>query len=347
MQKLSTVLMVVFFGSSLLFAGKESEHFQPLPAKAPVPKDNPMSAEKVELGKQLFFDPRLSKDGTVSCNSCHDVMGSGTDSKAFSTGVGGKLGGRSAPTVWNAAFQSVQFWDGRAKNLEEQAKGPLTNPIEMAMGTHDFVMGRIKKVPGYVSQFDKVFGKNAVTIENVSKAIAAFERTLITPNAPLDRYLKGDKKAMTAQAVRGMNLVIELNCVQCHNGKNLSGPELPQGEANWQKFPLIPDEEYTKKYNLLADKGRAEVTKDPEHEHYYRVPTWRNVALTAPYFHNGAVKNLGEAVRVMAKLQLGKTLTDTQVNEIVEFLKSTTGEFPKITMPRIPETIGFSILDEG
>lgn len=338
------LLLQVLF-SVATFAGKEAEYFQPLPAKAPVPKDNPMTAEKIELGKQLFFDPRLSKDGTISCNSCHNVMGNGTDNKAFSAGVGSKLGGRSSPTVWNAAFQSVQFWDGRAKDLEEQAKGPLTNPIEMAMDSHDLAVERLRKIPDYVVSFEKVFGKSGLNINNAAKAIAAFERTLITPNAPLDKYLRGDKKAMTKQAIKGMNLVIELNCVQCHNGKNLSGPDLPIGEASWQKFPLIPDDVYTPKYKLLADKGRAEVTKDSEHDHYYRVPTWRNIALTAPYFHNGSVKTLEEAVRVMAKVQLAKEVTDEQVADIVEFLKSATGEFPKIVMPRLPQTPGSSLID--
>jgi len=242
-------------------------------------------------------------------------------------------------------FQSVQFWDGRAKDLEEQAKGPLINPIEMSMEDHDFVMNRVKKIPGYVTQFDKVFGKGKVTIDNAAKAIAAYERTLITPDSPFDKYLKGNKRAMSAQAVRGMKTVIELNCVQCHNGVNLSGPPLPVGEANWQKFPLIPDEEYTPKYRFLDDKGRAEVTKNPEHERYYRVPTWRNVAITAPYFHNGSVKTLDEAVRVMAKVQLGKTLTDVQVADIVEFLKATTGVIPKQRLPLLPQTPGSSVVD--
>jgi cytochrome c peroxidase len=337
--------LLILLTCSSLFAGRESEYFKPLPNLPPIPKENPMTPEKVELGKQLFFDPRLSKDGSVSCNSCHNVMGGGTDNKAFSVGVGGKLGGRSSPTVWNAAFQSVQFWDGRAKNLEEQAKGPLVNPIEMSMDSHDFVMSRINKIPGYVRQFEKVFGKGKPTIDNAAKAIAAYERTLITPDSPLDKYLKGNKKALSAQAIRGMNLVIDINCVQCHNGVNLSGPPLPEGEAHWQKFPLIPDDVYTPKYRLTEDKGRAEVTKDPEHEHYYRVPTWRNIALTAPYFHNGSVKTLPEAVRVMAKLQLGKTLKDNEVEDIVEFLKSTTGLLPKQRLPLLPQTPGESVVD--
>lgn len=335
------LIVVAFFALSALAEGP----FLPLPKKAPAPKDNPFSVHKVELGKQLFFDPRLSKDGTVSCNSCHNVMGGGTDNKAFSAGVGAKLGGRNSPTVWNSAFHSVQFWDGRAPTLEDQAKGPLTNPVEMAMPNHDAVVDRVKSLPGYVSQFEKVFGKNSVNIDNIARAIATYERTLITPNSPLDRYLRGDKKAMSAQAIRGMNTVIDVGCVSCHTGSNLNGPAMPVGEGFYQKFPTFTDNAYVKKYDLMKDKGRAEHTKNEEDEHFYRVPTWRNVALTAPYFHNGSVKTLDEAVRVMAKVQLNKDLTDAQVGDIVAFLNATTGEFPKQTMPQLPDSAGLSLVD--
>ncbi|NBY18907.1 cytochrome-c peroxidase [bacterium] len=293
--------------------------------------------EKVSLGRQLYIDPRLSKDGTVSCNSCHNVMASGGDNRAFSAGVGGKLGGRSAPTVWNSAFHTVQFWDGRAASLEDQAKGPLTNPIEMAMDSHEAVVDRISKIPGYVSQFKKVFGDKGVTIDGVAKAIAAYERTLITPNSPFDRYVKGNKKAMSPQAVRGMNTVIEVGCVSCHTGKNFNAPDdLAMGEGFYQKFPTFTDNEYVTKYKFLDDKGRGALTKNEDDNYFFRVPTWRNVALTAPYFSNGAVKTLDEAVRVMAKVQLNKELSANQVADIVEFLKALTGERPKQPMPELP-----------
>ncbi len=314
-----------------------------LPNEARAPKDNPTTPAKVELGKKLYFDPRLSKDGTLSCNSCHNVMGNGTDNRAFSVGVGGKLGGRSSPTVWNSAFHSVQFWDGRAPSLEEQAKGPLTNPVEMAMENHDAVMARVKSIPGYTPEFEKVFGKNSVNIDNLAKAIAAFERTLIAKSA-FDRYANGDKKALSAQAVRGMNTVIEVGCIACHSGKNFNGPELEMGQGFYQKFPTFEDNEYVKKYDLLKDEGRFQVTKAEEDKHMFRVPTWRNVAFTAPYFHNGSVKTLDEAVRVMAKVQLNKELTNDQVADIVAFLNSLNGEFPKIAMPRLPETPGITLL---
>lgn len=308
-----------------------------LPKTPVIPKDNPMTPEKIYLGRQLYMDPRLSKDGTVSCNSCHNVMASGGDNRAFSAGVKGQLGGRSAPTVWNSAFHTVQFWDGRAASLEEQAKGPLTNPIEMGMDSHEVVMERIGKIPGYVSQFKKVFGERGMTIDNLAKAIAAYERTLITPNSPFDRYVRGDKNAMSAQAVRGMNTVMEVGCVSCHTGKNFNAPDdLAMGEGFYQKFPTFTENEYVKKYKFLEDKGRGGVTKDEGDNYFFRVPTWRNVALTAPYFSNGAVKTLDEAVRVMAKVQLNKELTTNQVADIVEFLKALTGERPKQTMPELP-----------
>lgn len=328
-------------------AAKLDLPWAPLPAKAPAPKDNPTTPEKVELGKQLFFDQRLSRDGSVSCNSCHNVMSGGGDSRATSLGVSLKTGKRSAPTVWNSAFHSVQFWDGRAPTLEEQAKGPLINPVEMAMDDHNVVVERVKAIPGYVTQFKKIFGgKDPVTIDNLAKAVAAYERTLITQNSPFDRYMKGDKKAISAQAERGMRTVVELGCIACHNGPNFNGPTLGPGEGQFRRFPTFTDNAYVEKYHLLDDLGRAEVTKNEEEDgHMFRVPTWRNVALTAPYFHNGSVPTLDLAVRVMAKVQLNKDLTDQQAADIVAFLESLTGEFPKQTMPRLPETPGKVLIE--
>ncbi len=319
--------------------------FEPLPKEVPVPADNPMSAAKVELGKQLYFDPRLSIDGTVSCNSCHNVMGSGTDNRATSVGVDGQRGGRSAPTVWNAAFLTAQFWDGRAATLEDQAKGPPLNPIEMGMPSEEAVEERLKAIPGYVEQFEAVFGgKDAVSYDNMAKAIAAFERTLITRNSPFDRYLAGEKDALSEQAKRGMKLFEKVGCGSCHSGPNFAGPtSLPMGEGFYQKFPIVASK-YDAQYDLKADKGRYEVTKDKADINVWRVPTLRNVAVTAPYFHNGAVKTLDEAVRVMAKSQLDVELSDAEVRDMVAFLESLTGEFPEITMPRLPDTNGTSLV---
>lgn len=312
--------------------------FEALPEKPPIPVDNPMSEAKVKLGKQLFFDPRLSIDGTVSCNSCHNVMSNGTDNRAVSIGVDAQKGGRSAPTVWNAAYLTAQFWDGRAATLEDQAKGPILNPIEMGMPDEASVVKRIKSIPGYARQFKEVFsGKNPVTYDNIAKAIASYERTLITPNSRFDRYIKGDKKALAKNAIRGMKLVEEIGCTSCHTGPNFAGPtNLKTGEGFYQKFPTFPGSSYDKKYQFTKDKGRYEVTKKDEDKHMWRVPTWRNVALTAPYFHNGSVMTLEEAVKIMAKTQLDKELSEKQTKDITAFLNSLSGEFPHQPMPRLP-----------
>jgi len=311
--------------------------FEPLPKKVPIPADNPQTPAKIELGQQLFFDPRLSKTGTVSCNTCHNVMLGGDDNRANSFGIHGLQGARSAPTVWNSAFLSVQFWDGRAPTLEEQAKGPIINPKEMGMDNHNVAIQRIQKIPGYQKSFEKVFGTTP-NIDNISKAIAAYERTLITPNSPFDKFMRGDKKALSEEAQKGMKLVQTVGCVACHMGPNFAGPALPVGTGFFHRFPTFPNKDYEKKYKLSEDTGRHTVTNKPEDKNMWRVPTWRNIALTAPYFHNGSVKTLDEAVRVMAKTQLNKDLTPEEVTAIVAFLNSLTGEFPKQKMVSLPPT---------
>lgn len=327
-----------------LLAPALSQGQEALPSKPEIPADNPMNDDKVLLGKTLFFDPRLSKDGTVSCNSCHNVMAGGEDNRSFSAGVGGKLGGRSAPTVWNAAFMSVQFRDGRAATLEDQAKGPLTNPIEMAMPDHKAVIDRLSKIPGYKVLFTKAFGKGeTLTIDNLAKAIAAYERTLLTPNSRFDKYLAGNKKALSADEVKGYELTKTTGCFTCHSGPNFAGPKMPIGTGFYMKFPTIPGSAYDKKYDLLKDTGRYNVTKAESDKNMWRVPTWRNVALTAPYFHNGSVATLEEAVRVMAKTQLNKDLSESDVTSIVAFLKTLNGEMPTQKMPVLPPTEGFTV----
>lgn len=314
----------------------------PLPDQPPVPAHNPMSTAKVELGRQLFFDPRLSLDGTVSCASCHDVVsGGGDDDRATSVGVGGRQGKRSAPTVLNSAFMSALFWDGRAMSLEDQAKGPLVNPVEMAMPDLAAVIGRLRKIPGYVRRFDAVFGgKDPLTIDNVARAIAAYERTLLTPDSPVDRFLKGDKGALSAQAQRGMKLFDKLRCVSCHAGPIYSGHIVKEGFLfypwNLQKFPTFLGSIYDDKYELTKDRGRYEVTRNPKDIRMFRIPSLRNIALTAPYMHNGKVPNLEEAIRVMARTQLNKELEDDQVKDLAAFLEGLTGRLPRQEMPRLP-----------
>jgi len=320
--------------------------WEALPSAPPIPADNPQNDAKVLLGKALFFDPRFSEHGTLSCNSCHNVMAGGDDNRPNSIGMHDARGGRSAPTVWNAAFQSVQFWDGRAATLEDQAKGPVSNPVEMGMANLDDAMGRLKQISGYGPMFKAAFPGEAdpVTADNAAKAVAAYERTLITPDSPYDLYVKGDKTALTEQQVKGMNTFAELGCTSCHSGANFSGPALPVGTGFFQKFPTYPGSTYETKYNLTEDTGRYQVTKDEKDKHMYRVPTLRNVALTAPYFHNGQVPTLDQAVRVMGKTQLNKDLSDEQVVEVVAFLNMLSGKFPEQTLPRLPPTPNLSVI---
>jgi len=330
MFKIRTLVTALALVSSISVASA----WEVLPTTAPAPADNATTEEKVELGKMLYHDPRLSSTGTVSCASCHNTMLGGDDNRPNSMGVNGQTGGRSAPTVWNSAFNAVQFWDGRAASLEAQAAGPVTNAIEMGMKSWDEVVARLQSIEGYQVAFEQAFGKDSISKDNATKAIAAYERTLITPNSPYDKYVSGDKSALTAQQVSGMNKVQELGCTGCHSGPAFNGPGM------FHPFPIHSNPVYAAKYHFKDDKGLAEVTKKSEDEHFWKVPTLRNIALTAPYFHNGAAKTLDEAVTVMGKTQLDKDLSKEEVADIVAFLNSLTGEFPKQKMPVLPATPG-------
>lgn len=315
--------------------------WQALPEVAPAPKDNPTTAEKVTLGKMLFFDTRFSETGTVSCFSCHNVMEGGDDHRSVSIGVHGKKGGRNSPTVWNAAFHATQFWDGRAASLEDQAKGPVVNPVEMGMTDLPAALKRVQSIPGYKTYFDAAFGAgNSITIDNAAKAVAAYERTLITPNSPYDLYVKGDKSAMTEQQVQGMKTFAVKGCIACHSGAAFNGVTTTTTSGVFMKVPTFSDNEYVKKYALDEDKGRYEATKKEEDKHLWRVPTLRNLTHTAPYMHNGKVKTMEEAVKVMAKIQLNTDLTEKETTDIVAFLGALTGKFPQQIMPQLPPTPG-------
>ena len=330
--------MTMLAGTALAADGQ----WQALPETAPAPADNPTTEAKVTLGKMLFFDTRFSSTGTISCFSCHNVMEGGDDHRPTSIGVHGQVGGRNAPTVWNAAFNSAQFWDGRAPSLEEQAKGPPVNAIEMGMKDLDATIGRIKKIPGYQPYFEAAFGKGeGLTMDHAAKAIAAYERTLITPNSAYDRYVKGDKNALTEQQVRGMETFAKTGCTACHSGPAFNGSDkMAMGQGFLMKFPVFPGSVYDTQYRLLEDLGRATVTGKEEDKQLFRVQTLRNLAYTAPYFHNGSTKSLDVTVRVMAKTQLNKELTDGEVKDVVAFLDALNGEFPQQTMPLLPPTPG-------
>lgn len=302
--------------------------FKPIPMTAPALPGNPASAPKVELGKMLYFDPRISASHAISCNSCHNVGLGGADAEETSIGHQWQRGGRNAPTVFNAVFNTAQFWDGRAKDLEAQAGGPMLNPIEMA-SPREHVSEQLAAIPGYVSAFSAAFPgeANPVTLANAQKAIAVFEATLITPNAPFDRYLRGDASALTPSQLHGLSMFIDKGCAACHKGINVGGGMYaPFGVVENPGAELLPPN----------DKGRFNVTKSASDAYVYKVPTLRNIALTAPYFHTGRSWDLFQAVAVMGTSQLGTQLLPGEIDALVAFLGSLTGEQPKIAYPILP-----------
>ncbi|HEY0839682.1 MAG TPA: cytochrome-c peroxidase [Vulgatibacter sp.] len=289
-------------------------------------KEGPASEALVSLGRTLYYDTRLSKNHDLSCNSCHDLAAYGVDGKAFSPGHKGQLGGRNSPTVYNAAGRHVQFWDGRAADVEEQALGPVMNPVEMAMPDEARVLETLRSIPGYVDAFAKAFPdeKDPVTFVNMGKAIGAFERGLVTPSR-WDRFLDGETDALTDEEKAGFNEFVSAGCTACHMGTYVGG-------SMFQKLGLV------KEWPSDKDLGRYDVTKEEGDKMMFSVPTLRNIAKTAPYFHDGSVSSLDEAVRLMARHQLGKELEDGQVKSIVDFLNALTGEIPEayIAKPELP-----------
>lgn len=311
---LSVAVVAAFASVPTLAADAASLRKQALEVIAPLPERMPGAENdtkaQITLGKKLFFEKRLSKNESQSCNSCHvvDKGRGGVDNEPTSPGAFGKRGGRNSPTVLNAGFHIAQFWDGRAETLADQAKGPVLNPIEMAMPSEAEVVARLTADKGYVKAFGKAFPGDAspVSYDNMAKAIAAFERTLVTRDR-FDDFLKGKDAALTAAEQQGLHEFLTVGCTTCHTGPLLGG-------NGYRKIGILES------YSNTADKGRIEVTKDEADEYVFKVPSLRNIALTAPYFHDGKHAKLTDAVREMAKLQLGKELTDEQVNSIATFL---------------------------
>ncbi len=285
-----------------------SRTWRALPVKARDPGENPSTPEKIALGRALFFDINLSINRTLSCASCHALKEGGDDNARFSTGFRGQQGDRNAPTVLNAAFLTRFFWDGRAPSLERQAEGPFINPVEMAMPSLDAVVERVKENPGYRKAFGKVFSGGApINIANITRAIGAYERTLITPDTPYDRFVRGDDTAMSATAIRGMALFDKVGCRSCHVDPVFSAAGTVKTSGTYRIFPVHQaDNPFLEKYDLLIDGAPA----------VFRVPSLRNVELTAPYFHNGSVSDLEEAIRIMAVSQLRRDLSDDPLADI-------------------------------
>lgn len=279
--------------------------------------------EKVELGKMLFFEPRLSKSGFISCNSCHNLSTGGVDALPTSIGHHWQEGPINSPTVLNADFMLAQFWDGRASDLKEQAAGPIANPKEMGF-THELATETIASMPAYRAHFAKVYGDDKVTIDRLTDAIATFEKTLVTPNSPFDQFLLGKQDAISANAKAGYQLFKDKGCVSCHNGPAVGG-------TMYMKMGLIKPF-----HTSNPAEGRKGVTGKEADKFVFKVPTLRNIELTYPYFHDGSVWTLEEAVNTMADIQLGQKLSDQEVKEMVAFLEALTGEQPQITLPILP-----------
>ncbi|EAR62219.1 cytochrome-c peroxidase [Neptuniibacter caesariensis] len=305
--------------------------WQTLPEEIPVPLDNPMTPAKIELGKKLFFDKNLSADRSLSCASCHALEAkAGADGAAVSTGIYGQMGDRNAPTVWNTAFQKLLFWDGRAGSLEEQAIQPFLNPVEMGMPSVGSIEMRVREQPEYIEAFMRAYaGESDISIDKIVKAIASYERTLITRDTPYDAFVLGDRNALTPQQLNGMVLFADTGCIHCHFGPNFSAASVFNEGQGLRGFPANP-ERLSQQYAFIDKNTQS-----------WRVPSLRNVALTGPWLHNGEIDNLHDVVKVMSKAQLAKSekrmffwnkkeldrlenpdLTEQQVDDIVAFLHS-------------------------
>lgn len=287
-----------------------------LAAFAPLPEHFGEKAPDAvwQLGHKLYFDKRLSKNHDISCNTCHDLARYGVDNEPTSPGHKGQRGTRNSPTSLNAAGHFVQFWDGRAQDVEEQALGPILNPVEMGVPNEEAALAVLRSIPEYTSAFDAAFPGEGLTWTNVGKAIGAFERKLVTPSR-FDAFLKGDATALSADEQRGLSTFVATGCTACHSGALLGG-------TTYQKLGLV------KPWPGISDKGRADVTNAEADVHFFKVPSLRNIAKTGPYFHDGKVASLDEAVTLMARHQLGKELEPAAVKDIVTFLNALTGEVP-------------------
>ncbi len=310
---------LVSLAMALVFAGSVAAQ-EPITPIEPIKEIN---LAKVELGKKLYFDPRLSKSGFISCNSCHNLSMGGTDNLKTSIGHNWQQGPINSPTVLNSSMNVAQFWDGRAADLKEQAGGPIANPGEMAF-THTLAVDVLESIPEYVTEFTQVFGPDCINIDQVTEAIAEFEKTLVTPNSRFDQWLQGYTDAITEQELAGYQLFKSSGCVACHMGPAIGG-------TSFQKMGLVAPYE-TKN----EAQGLAGVTGKDADRFKFKVPTLRNVELTYPYFHDGEAATLTEAVDIMGRLQLARKFETTELEKIVAFLKTLTGDQPSFALPILP-----------
>ncbi len=312
--------IIVAAGTASADIAEYMDFFEPLPALPPIPADNSLTPEKIELGKMLFFEPRISASGVISCATCHNPALGWADRIPRATGHDGQVGDRNTPTVLNSGFLESQFWDGREPDLEGQALGPIQAEIEMNL-TLEAAIARLNEFDIYREHFAAAFPDDPDPINppNVAHAIASFERTLNTPNSPLDRFLVGDVQAMTDQQVEGMKLFVDAGCVACHNGPALT-------DSNFHRFELPGS----------TDEGRFVVTGDEADMFAFRTPTLRNVAVTYPYFNNGSVATLHEAIQLMGQQMLGQDFEAEELDALVAFMDALTGEMPAVTIPALP-----------
>lgn len=325
-------LLLSFVAVTTAVAGNElmirvQGMFKPIPDKAPVLSSNPATPEKLELGRMLYFDPRLSASQLISCNTCHNVGMGGIDFQETAIGHQWQKGPRNSPTVLNAVFNIAQFWDGRAQDLKEQAKGPLVAAVEMGNKPEEIIK-TVKSMPGYMELFRKTFPGEAepITLDNIVKAIEIFEATLITPDAKFDQYIKGNENALNETEKQGLKLFMDKGCVACHGGINMGG-------TGYFPFGVVekPKQEITQ-----GDTGRFKVTGAQSDQYVFKSPSLRNIELTSPYFHSGRVWSLTAAVGIMGSAQLGISLNEDETKKIAAFLLTTTGIQPKVEYPILP-----------
>ncbi len=313
----TALLAVTALSAAFATQAAEKEPISPIPAAVIT------QPAMVELGKKLFFDPRLSKSGFISCNSCHNLSMGGSDNLTSSIGHQWQQGPINSPTVLNSSMNLAQFWDGRAKDLQEQAGGPIANPGEMAF-THELAINMLASIPAYRSEFKAAFKAEPIDIGQVTLAIAAFEETLVTPNSRFDQWLVGKTDAITKDELAGYQLFKTSGCVACHNGVAVGG-------NSFQKMGVVEP------YKATNDaEGRFAVTGKDADRFNFKVPTLRNVELTYPYFHDGGADTLSEAVDTMGRLQLGRKFTNDENGKIVAFLKTLTGDQPQFMLPILP-----------
>lgn len=332
-ERIAGAVMTFFVASGVAWGADNLQKraqtmFKPIPQSAPALEGNKQTPAKLLLGKMLYFEPRLSASNLISCNTCHNVGLGGGDLQETSVGHGWQKGPRNAPTVLNAVFNVAQFWDGRAKDLMEQAKGPVQASVEMN-NKPERVVETLKSIPEYVNLFTKAFPGQSepLTFDNMAKAIEVFEATLVTPDGPFDRYLKGDRKALGSREQDGLRLFMDKGCAACHSGVNVGGGGY---------FPFGVVEKPAGEIRPVADTGRFKVTNTASDEYVFRSPSLRNIDLTPPYFHSGKVWKLADAVAIMGSAQLGIKLNDDEARKIVAFLGTLTGRQPKVEYPLLP-----------